>query len=176
MWFAQNLPNGTSDEPERTDAIVVLTGGSGRLPAGLELLAQGRAEKLFVSGVYHGVDVSALLRLSQREPRNLECCIALGYQAGNTHGNADETARWMAQEGYKSLRLVTANYHMRRSLLEFRRKMPWAVVYPHPIVPDQIRLDDWWRSARAARLLLLEYTKYLVALGLTSLPLIGSNA
>ncbi len=166
IWFVQNIPRETPSDPAPTDAIVVLTGGRGRLPAGIELLAEGHAKKLFVSGVYDGVDVGALLRLSQREPRSLECCINLGYQAGNTHGNAEETARWMVQQGYESLRLVTANYHMRRSLLEFRRKMPWAVVRPHPIQPDRIEFENWWRSPPTARLLMAEYTKYLIAMGL----------
>lgn len=166
IWFVQNIPRETPSDLVPTDAVVVLTGGSGRLPAGIELLAEGHAKKLFVSGVYDGVDVDALLRLSQREPRNLECCINLGYQAGNTHGNAEETERWMVQQGYKSLRLVTANYHMRRSLLEFSRKMPWAVVRPHPIQPDRVEFENWWRKPRTARLLMSEYTKYIIAIGL----------
>ncbi len=163
IWFAQNIPMTTPDSPAPTDAIVVLTGGSGRLHEGLDLLASGKGKKLFVSGVYRGVDVAALLRVSQQEPGNLECCINLGYQAGNTHGNADETARWMTEQGYKSLRLVTANYHMRRSLLEFRRTMPWADIYPHPIRPNTVAIQEWWRSAGATRLLLSEYAKYLIA-------------
>ncbi len=167
IWFVQNIPREAPGNPVQTDAVVVLTGGSGRLLAGIELLAEGYAKKLFVSGVYRGVDVDALLRLSQREPRNLECCIQLGYQAGNTHGNAEETERWMVEQGYKSLRLVTANYHMRRSLLEFRRKMPWAVVRPHPIRSAQVELESWWRSPGTARLLMSEYTKYLIAMGLS---------
>ncbi len=166
IWFAQSIPREPQGPPITTDAIVVLTGGSGRLPAGLELLAEGHGKKLFISGVYRGVDVDALLRIGQQEPGNLECCINLGYQAGNTRGNADETARWMIEHGYKTLRLVTANYHMRRSLLEFSRKMPWAVVHPHPIQPSQIQLETWWRSLRATRLLMLEYTKYLIAIAL----------
>lgn len=166
VWFVQSIPRETPGNPVRTDAVVVLTGGSGRLPAGIELLANGYAKKLFVSGVFGGVDVAALLRLSQQEPGNLECCINLGYEAGNTHGNAEETALWMLQQGYNSLRLVTANYHMRRSLLEFRRKMPWAIVRPHPIKPDQVEFESWWRSPSTARLLVSEYTKYVIAKGL----------
>ncbi len=163
IWFAQNIARDTPTSPTPTDAIVVLTGGSGRLHAGLDLLANGYGKKLFVSGVYRGVDVDALLRISQQEPGNLECCINLGYQAGNTHGNADETAQWMQEQGYTTLRLVTANYHMRRSLLEFRRMMPWAIVHPHPVQPETVPIQRWWRSIRATRLLLSEYTKYLIA-------------
>ena len=176
VWFAQNVPRDTPASPTPTDAIVVLTGGSGRLHAGLDLLAGGYGKKLFVSGVYRGVDVDALLRVSQQEPGNLECCINLGYQAGNTHGNADETAQWMREQGYTTLRLVTANYHMRRSLLEFRRMMPWAVVHPHPVQPETVPIQGWWRSIRATRLLLSEYTKYLVAVTVGGMIPEWSNA
>lgn len=166
LWFTGEVLHDESAEEEATDAIVVLTGGSGRLDAGLNLLANGKAEKLFVSGVYHGIDVAALLRLSQRAPQELECCIALGYSADDTRGNAAETATWMTEEGYRSLRLVTANYHMPRSLLEFRRSMPSIDVVPHPVKPSNVVIEHWWRSAKAARLMLTEYSKYLVALTL----------
>ena len=169
LWFIADIPRKTPRALAATDAIVVLTGGRGRLPAGLDLLATGRGKKLFVSGVYRGVDVDALLRVSQQAPGNLECCIALGYRAGNTRGNADETAAWMRDEGYESLRLVTANYHMRRSLLEFHREMPGATVRPHPIQPEHVEIENWWRSPGTARLLVSEYAKYLVAVSVGSL-------
>src|SRR3546814_8190635 len=90
-------------DDRRTDAIIVLTGGSERLPTGLDLLSRDRADKLFVSGVYAGVEVAELLRLSRQSPQELACCIVLGYAANDTRGNAVETAEWMRAEGYKSL-------------------------------------------------------------------------
>ncbi len=113
FWFAADVPDQVADTTTATDAIVVLTGGSERLDAGLSLLRLKMAKKLFVSGVYRGIDVAELLRLSRQKPEELECCIVLGHAADNTVGNAVETAAWMRGEGYHSLRLVTANYHMR---------------------------------------------------------------
>ena len=169
MWFAETVPRAIDDPETVTDAVVVLTGGSGRLGVGLSLLAQKRAKKLFVSGVYQGVDVAELLRISRQSPRELECCVVLGYSADDTAGNARETAEWMAQEGYASLRLVTANYHMRRSLLEFRRVMPEVALIPHPVFPPNFKGEEWWRWPGTASLILIEYSKYLVALpGLAS--------
>ncbi|MGQ9371511.1 YdcF family protein [Azospirillum sp. ST 5-10] len=170
LWFVQTIPPGgprTTGDTEglaHTDAIVVLTGGSGRLSKGLELLAEGLAHKLFVSGVYDGVEVQELLRLSRQDPGELECCIVLGYAADNTIGNAYETADWMEEQGYRSLRLVTANYHMRRSLLEFRMAMPDLVIVPHPVAPEGLDLERWWFRRGNANLLINEYNKYLVAL------------
>lgn len=163
LWFVAQLPERVAEPQRRTDAIVVLTGGSGRVGRGLELLADGRAEKLFVSGVYEGVDVAELLRVSQQQPKHLACCVALGYEAGSTEGNAVETAQWMDAQGYASLRLVTAAYHMPRSLLEFRRRMPDTEIVPHPVFPDHVKQDDWWRWPGSRYLLIGEYGKYLVA-------------
>ena len=118
LWFASRIPAEIGDAESETDAIVVLTGGSLRVQSGLALLAAGKAKKLFVSGVYHSTDVAALLKVSRQSPEHVACCIVLGYEADNTLGNAVETAQWMRQEGFRSLRLVTANYHMPRSLIE----------------------------------------------------------
>ena len=164
LWFATELPSSVA-EPERiTDAIVVLTGGSGRVHRGLQLLAEKRANKLFISGVYHGVDVQELLRISQRSPGDLDCCIALGYEADSTRGNAHETASWMREQGLRSLRLVTAAYHMPRSLLEFHRVLPGVEIVPHPVFPEHVKQHDWWRWPGSASLIVTEYSKYLVAL------------
>ncbi|MGH7123420.1 MAG: YdcF family protein, partial [Stellaceae bacterium] len=135
VWFADGIVETVDDTDTATDAIVVLTGGSQRVQTGLQLLTAGKAKKLFVSGVYHGTDVTALLHAQSQSPDAVQCCIVLGHAADNTYGNALETAAWMRQEGYRSLRLVTANYHMRRAQLEFARAMPEARIIPHPVFP-----------------------------------------
>lgn len=166
FWFVTSLPRQMPDDQQTTDAIVVLTGGSERLAEGLRLLTEGRAKKLFVSGVYRGVDVEELLRLSRDAPENLACCIVLGYEADDTRGNARETAAWMAKEGFQSLRLVTSAYHMPRSLLELRRLMPGMEIVPHPVFAEHVRQDDWWNWPGSTNLLLQEYFKYLAAVAI----------
>lgn len=165
VWFAETIPRpndpmAAADE-RPTDAIVVLTGGSERLTTGLELLDRGFASTVFVSGVHQGVEIGDLLRVSRLPPGHLECCIVLGYAAGDTVGNATETAAWMRAQGYRSLRLVTANYHMRRSLLEFRMTMPDLEIVPHPVMPDSVRVREWWRWPGTASLIFGEYHKFL---------------
>ncbi|HKO06673.1 MAG TPA: YdcF family protein [Alphaproteobacteria bacterium] len=162
-WFASRIPSSVADPETVTDAIVVLTGGSARLDEGLALLAAKKAQKLFVSGVYRGVEVTALLHVARRAPANLECCIVLGHAADSTFGNAGETAEWMAAESYHSLRLVTAAYHMPRSLLEFHHAMPDIAIVPHPVFPTRVK-EDWWAWPGTAGLILGEYHKYLFAL------------
>jgi uncharacterized SAM-binding protein YcdF (DUF218 family) len=163
LAFVSAIPELVEDPKGETDAIVVLTGGTGRLEEGITLLSEKRAKKLFVSGVYQGVDVQQLLDISRKAPEELTCCIALGYAANSTLGNAIETADWLADERFKSIRLVTANYHMPRSLAEFRHVMPNVRIVPHAVFPPQFKRDDWWQWPGTAQLILIEYLKYLAA-------------
>lgn len=160
--FASLVPRTPQTDDGGTDAIVVLTGGSSRLEQGLALLAQGKGKKLFVSGVHRGVALDEILRRAGVSPDRTPCCIVLGYRAGHTEGNARETASWIGKERFRSLRLVTANYHMPRSLLEFSAAMPGIRIIPHPVFPKSVKIREWWRWPGTATLMLGEYNKYLV--------------
>jgi uncharacterized SAM-binding protein YcdF (DUF218 family) len=165
LWrFAEAIPSEVTAPDQTTDAIVVLTGGSLRVEGGLRLLAEGKAKKLFISGVYRGVDVTELLHVSRQSPDSVACCVVLGHTADNTLGNARETEQWMESEGYHSLRLVTASYHMPRSMLEFTRAMPDIAIVPNPVFPEFIQDTPWWQSRRSASLIASEYSKYLAAM------------
>ena len=163
--FVESIQAMDLDQPstQDTDAIVVLTGGSERVTAGFDLLSAHKAKKLFISGVHPGL---TLERIPGHEPVPKElrdCCISLGHDADSTFGNANETHDWMKEQGYQSLRLVTANYHMPRSLMVFRAEMPEIEIVPHPVAPDSVKLDDWWMRSGTASLLVTEYDKYLLA-------------
>ena len=166
LWFA--TPPAAESQATPTDAIVVLTGGSLRLQSGLELLRDGKGRKLFVSGVNQQVELDDLLRGSgvaaDRPLDWASCCVVLGHKAGNTLGNAQETALWVRSQRFRSLRLVTAWYHMPRSLLEFERAMPEIEIVTHPVFPDRVKQDHWWTWRGTAALLVGEYIKYLAAL------------
>jgi uncharacterized SAM-binding protein YcdF (DUF218 family) len=172
LWLAGlirfAIPPAIESRAAQTDAIVVLTGGSSRLHSGIELLREGKGRKLFVSGVNQQVDLDGLLRSSGNTSDWAvdwaSCCVELGHEADNTAGNAVETARWIRGRGFRSLRLVTAWYHMPRSLLEFRRAMPEIDIVAHPVFPDQVKHDQWWRRRDTAGLLVSEYLKYSAAL------------
>ena len=96
-------------------------------------------------------------------PPSPSCCITLGYAADNTAGNARETAEWLDTVRGRSLRLVTANYHMPRSLLEFRQALPEVEIIAHPVFPKVFQQRRWWQSRASALLVVSEFTKYLVA-------------
>jgi uncharacterized SAM-binding protein YcdF (DUF218 family) len=156
------MPDQVEDPDSPTDAIVVLTGGSERLRVGLDLLRQGKAPLLFVSGVHPDTTLDALLA-DEPLPEALKERVILGYVAVDTVGNAVETAVWMRERHLSSLRLVTAAYHMPRSLLEFRAALPWTRVVAHPVFPPNVKQQKWWSYPGTAELFANEYTKYLVA-------------
>ena len=160
--FVSDIPNQVEDTTSKTSAIVVLTGGSGRVNEGLALLDKDLAVKLFVSGVYRGLDVRKLLQLARRNPSDLEARIGIG-NAVDTIENASETAAWSLRQRISSLRLVTAAYHMPRSMLEFHHAMPGIRIVPHPVFPDHVKQDEWWAWPGTATLFISEYNKFLMA-------------
>jgi uncharacterized SAM-binding protein YcdF (DUF218 family) len=163
MWFTRTMPMTLAEPTTKTDAIVVLTGGSERLKVGLDLLSARKAQKLFISGVYHGVEVAELMKILRGSPADFDCCVTLGYTADDTRGNARETAAWMAKEGLRSLRLVTSAYHMKRSLFELRRALPGVEIVPHPVFAPTVKRDNWWLWPGTTTLYIGEYNKYLAA-------------
>lgn len=161
MRFADAIPSSVADPITPTDAIVVLTGGSERLTTGIDLLTRERAGRMFVSGVHPDVDRGAMVRGAGGVADNLIDRIETGHGARDTAGNARETADWMRGHGFSSLRLVTASYHMPRSLLEFSRALPEAIIIPHPVFPSHVKQARWWAWPGTAMLIIGEYNKYL---------------
>ncbi|MCR4379122.1 MAG: YdcF family protein [Rhodospirillales bacterium] len=160
--YAEAIPTTVADAGVKTDAIVVLTGGSGRLDEGLTLLEQGFAGKLFISGVYQGVDMQNLLQAYRDSPQDLNCCVAIGH-AVDTINNAIETAQWVRENKITSLRLVTGAYHMPRSVLEFEQAMPGVTIVEHPVFPAHVKQEDWWAWPGTTGLIVGEYNKFILA-------------
>jgi uncharacterized SAM-binding protein YcdF (DUF218 family) len=164
VWFASTLPQKVQDMHSHTDGIVVLTGGSERIDAGLDLLARGRARIMLVSGVHRQTNQRVLAELSKATPDLFTCCVELGRKATDTVGNAVETADWVRRKDLKTLRLVTSAYHMPRSLVEFRRLLPQIRIVAHPVFTQTVKIRDWWRWPGTTSLLIGEYNKYIVSL------------
>ena len=163
ILFIDRIPGSVEDEERRTDAIIVLTGGTLRLEKGFELLSAKMAGKLLVSGVDKGVQMEEVLRAAGRTSAELECCVTLGYMAEDTGSNAIESAVWIRTNKVASIRLVTSSYHMPRSLLEFRATVPGVEIVTHPVFPQHVMVQEWWARPGTASLVIAEYNKYLLA-------------
>ncbi len=135
LWFAVSLPRPVAGIA--TDAVIVPTGGAGRIARGLEVLDQGLADKMLVSGVDPEVKPGEFAAEFKVDPDQMECCITLGYSAVDTRSNAAETAKWVAQNEVRSLRLVTTDWHMRRTASELDRALPDHVTVIRDAVPSQ---------------------------------------
>ena len=179
LAFTAAIPATVRDADRPVDAIVVLTGGDVRLSEGFALLDKGLGKKMLISGVADGVQMPALLQNLNGAPQPtsemLECCVTLGYDARSTEGNARESYRWLTENSLKSVRLVTANYHMNRSLLEFRRVMPDIELVPHPVFPREVQEPYWFVRPGTLYLLGNEYHKYLVAAGRMAVGSVGDR-
>lgn len=165
VLFAANLPVAPANVG-KPDAIVALTGGGARVDAAVALFERGVGKRLLISGVAPQTTKQELKTLAHGGAR-FDCCADLGFEAADTHGNAEEAADWVRTHHYKSILLVTATYHMPRSLSEFSARMPGVVLKPYPVEPEGIDLHEWWRDPRALHVLEAEYTKYLASLALT---------
>lgn len=156
LGFAFALPGPV--EEARTDAVVVPTGSDGRIARGLEVLRRGEAGQMLVSGVDPEVKPREFEAEYKVERRLMRCCITLEFAAVDTRGNARETAAWVKKRGFRSIRLVTADWHMRRAAAELDQVLPADVVVVRDAVPSRPSL----------RILFLEYNK-LLASGLSRL-------
>jgi uncharacterized SAM-binding protein YcdF (DUF218 family) len=145
------------------DGIVVLTGGSSRVSDAMELLAGGYGKRLLISGVHPTNGASDISRSLPDSQGLLGCCVDLDRSAVNTRSNAVETRRWARERGFKSLIVVTSNYHMPRAIVEMSHEMPEIELIPFAVIGDKWRDDPWWTSGTTFRLLLSEYTKYVAA-------------
>ncbi len=179
LAFAAAIPATVRDPDRPVDAIVVLTGGDSRLAEGFALLDQGLAKKMLISGVSNGVDMPALLQTldgsAQPNQAVVDCCVTLGYDARSTEGNARESLRWLGENKFTTIRLVTANYHMNRSLLEFHRVMPGIAIIPNPVFPRQMQDPYWFARPGTVFLLFNEYHKYLAAAARARISDVGNG-
>lgn len=148
--FVVMLPQPAGDR--RTDAVVVLTGGAGRIERGLDTLRRRLAGRMLISGVQRTVQPHELAARHKVDPAVFDCCIDLGREAIDTRSNADEVDRWMERRRFRSLRLITTDWHMPRAKFEIAKRIGDDVT----IVPDAVQ------SNPSHRQLFTEYNKFLL--------------
>jgi len=179
--FAGRVQQSTPQpEPSAADGIVVLTGANSneRIAAAVQLLAAHKGRRVLVSGVNREVTREQLRVASGSVRRLYDCCVDLGFTAADTVGNARETAEWAKAMRFTSLIVVTADYHMPRAMLELRAVLrpPATTLQTYAVPTAALKSRRWWRSPSAARLMVMEYSKYLAILGREAVLGLGPRA
>jgi uncharacterized SAM-binding protein YcdF (DUF218 family) len=160
----------------QADGIVALTGASdARIQEAMDLLAANKGRRVLVSGVNRTVTREELRQLTHAPSRLYECCVDLGFDAENTLGNAQEIAAWARAKSFRSLIVVTSDYHMPRSMLEIRGALPGVQLVGYPTVTPSLDARRWWRTGTGARRMALEYCKYLVVFAREAVLHIGDK-
>jgi uncharacterized SAM-binding protein YcdF (DUF218 family) len=162
-WFAATLPAPLAGQLPPADGIAVLTGGPGRIEAGLALVQAGQGRVLLITGVHPNTTLPEILRLAEAGPGTEAGPITLGHWARSTRGNAIEVAAWARPRHLRTVRIVTAGYHMRRALLELRRVVGAPGAVAHPVASGRFADGTWWRDPASWRLVGIEYLKLLAA-------------
>jgi uncharacterized SAM-binding protein YcdF (DUF218 family) len=163
VGFLSQLRGAEMAPASHADGIVVLTGGSSRVSDAMELLAAGYGKRLLISGVHKTIAASDISRSLPDNQSLLGCCVDLDRSAVNTRSNAAETRRWVHERGFRSLIVVTSNYHMPRAIVELSHAMPDIELIPFAVVGEKWRDEPWWTNGATFRLLLSEYVKYVAA-------------
>jgi uncharacterized SAM-binding protein YcdF (DUF218 family) len=165
LRFADSVTTLKPPVDPKADAIVVLTGGYQRIDQAIELLRNGAGHRLLISGAYPAATRNQIARATQSPADLFACCVDIGYDAIDTIGNASETVKWIHTKGYKSVLVVTNNYHMPRSIAELRHADPAMDFIPYPVVNSDLKTKAWFTDPNALRTMLSEYAKILLTGG-----------
>ena len=150
--FGVTLGKPAPGDADKTDGIVVITGGAWRIEHAVEILAAGKGKRLLVAGADPAVTKADIVHRLGGRRQLVQCCVDLGSESVDTRSNAEETRRWLERRRYKSVRLITSDWHMRRARYEFRR----VLAEDFKVVPDAVRTEPGFMT------LFGEYNKYLL--------------
>ncbi|WP_174801545.1 YdcF family protein [Martelella limonii] len=175
--FCVNIFTARPPHIYETDAIVVLTGGSRRIEEAFALLESGAGERLLISGVNPATSPSGIQKIIGGDSQLFECCVDVGYEALDTHGNAVETRQWIEEHGYQRILVVTSAYHLPRGLLELRAIDPDTIFVGYPVAMSEPGAP-WQEDLRYFRVAGLEYLKLIGAYirARTDLPVLAPAA
>lgn len=159
LWFATTIAMTEPNQDDtHTQAIIVLTGGNGRINEGLDLLTQKAAPKIFISGVHKDVTKKHILKNWKNPSSTKPCCISLGYKSTDTISNAIEVKEWVIENNISSFILVTSSYHMPRAFMEIERLLPNKKIIKHPVFSNDF---EAWKG-RFWELTFSEYNKTIL--------------
>jgi uncharacterized SAM-binding protein YcdF (DUF218 family) len=160
FWFVSMVPTEEIKLDRNADGIVALTGGASRVVDAMELLAVKRGQRLLISGANRSTNAAEISRLHPEFVSIVSCCVDFDRSL-NTLGNAIETRKWAEKRNIRSLIVVTSGYHMPRAMAEIAHQLPGVTLIAFPVLSEKLRSEPWWSSMATARLILLEYLKFV---------------
>lgn len=134
---------------------IVLTGGKYRIQEGIRLLDDKLTDIVFISGVNSEVDKQSVL---SADFGTHEDDVILGYYATSTKENVIESEGWMLENNIEEVRIITSDYHLFRSKLEFDYSLPNIKKSFHSV--NNIN-DEFLSSLYNWKILIWEFNKFL---------------
>lgn len=165
---------GWSQAPKslKGDGMVVLTGGTKRVETALALLSEGTASRLLISGVAAQTSAADIADRYKAYTDLIDCCVDLDKGAENTIGNGTQTGRWIRENDFASVLVVTSAYHLPRAMVELTHSSSDTYFIGVPVVHSGLQLKYWYQDKDTALLMLREYAKYLATIA----RIAGKNA
>jgi uncharacterized SAM-binding protein YcdF (DUF218 family) len=147
------------DEPAaHADAIVVLSDDNyygDRATHAAQLFRQGVAPIVVASGrkLRPNAGISELIEhdlIERGVPK--ENIIALAHRAANTKEEAQAIAQLARQNHWKTLVIVTSNYHTRRTRYIFNKMIPPGITATVASAPDgDFNPENWWEKRESIK-------------------------
>jgi uncharacterized SAM-binding protein YcdF (DUF218 family) len=151
--------------PQKSDVIIVLSGGNERLSKGVELYKEGYAPYILLTNAVYGItqDPENTL-LNQIAGYNLPTqAILLETKAESTYENALFTRPILEKYHFRSAIIVSSNYHMRRVKFNFDRvyrntsiRLTYCATSSSLYNPNR-----WWATKKGLLITMNEYVKLL---------------
>jgi uncharacterized SAM-binding protein YcdF (DUF218 family) len=158
--FVRDIRTYTFDK-EKVDAVIVLSGGLGRVEEGLKLHLAEKGEYLIISGVDKASDMNSIFFLHNPTDFANSEKIILEKSSVSTFENARNVKKIIELHGIKSIVLITSSYHMKRAGFIFSRVFPDDVkIFYHTVSTENFNEETWWKDRNSILLLLTEFVKY----------------
>ena len=152
VLFAFTLGKAAPANAPKVDAAIVLTGGSGRIEHALDVVRKGKAKRLLIAGADPSVTKRDLAARIRGSITLFKCCVDLGSESVDTRSNAEEASRWLAKRKFRSVTLITSDWHMRRARYEFEK----VLGKKYKLATDAVRSEPSFLT------LFGEYNKYVL--------------
>ncbi len=145
-------------------AIIVLTGGKGRFEKGFSLLRKNLSDKLFVSGVYPGVNLEESFTLDPQDKELFNCCVFMDNKSTNTEQNAEQANKWLSKNNINKIFLVSSYYHLPRARILFEKEMPEKQIKLVSVDEKFLNKKNFLDYIFNIKLIITEYFKILFIL------------